>query len=203
MRERVFLHGLGQGPESWAATVRAMGTQALCPSLSRWLEEGADYPHLYQGFAQYCDGLDGPLHLCGLSLGGILALQYAAQRPERMASLTLIGARYRMPKGLLRLQNALFSLMPERSFRGAGMGKRDMMALTRSMLELDLEEELKSLRCPVLILCGGRDRANRAAAVEMKARLPHGELVILPGAGHEANVDAPEALGAVLKGFMT
>lgn len=202
MRERVFLHGLGQGPESWAATVQAMGEEALCPALSQWLEAGADYSHLYQGFAQYCDGLDGPLCLCGLSLGGILALQYAAQRPERVASLALIGTPYRMPKGLLRLQNALFSLMPERSFRGAGMGKRDMMALTRSMLELDLEEELKSLRCPVLILCGARDRANRDAAKEMKERLPQGELVFLPGAGHEVNVDAPETLGAVLKEFM-
>ena len=70
------------------------------------------------------------------------------------------------------------------------------------MLELDLEEALNGLRCPVLILCGERDRANRAAAEEMKERLPHGELVFLPGAGHEVNVDAPEALGAVLKEFM-
>lgn len=204
MRERVFLHGLGQGPESWEATVRAMGAEGsvLCPGLSDWMEEGADYPHLYQGFAHWCDELDGPIHLCGLSLGGILALQYAAQYPERMASLALIGTQYRMPKGLLRFQNALFSLMPEWLFQGAGIGKRNMMVLTRSMLELDLEETLNGLRCPVLILCGERDRANRAAAEEMKERLPHGELVFLPGAGHEVNVDAPEALGAVLKEFM-
>ena len=202
MTERVLLHGLGQGHKSWEAVVRAMGEEALCPGLSHWLEEGADYPHLYQGFARWCDGLSGPLHLCGLSLGGILALQYAARHPEKTASLTLIGTQYVMPKGLLRLQNVLFFLMPERLFRGSGLGKREMMSLTRSMMELNFERELKSLGCPVLILCGEKDRANRAAALEMKERLPQGELVFLPGAGHEVNVDAPEALGAVLKGFM-
>lgn len=204
MSERIFLHGLGQTPESWEATIRAMGEKegTSCPDLSCWLGEGADYSHLYQGFTRYCEDFEGPLHLCGLSLGGILALQYAAQHPERTATLTLIGTQYVMPKRVLRLQNILFFLMPKRLFRGSGLGKWEMMSLTRSMMELDLERELKSLRCPVLILCGEKDRANRAAALEMKERLPQGELVFLPGAGHEVNADAPEALGAVLKEFM-
>ncbi|MFR5555446.1 MAG: alpha/beta fold hydrolase [Coprococcus sp.] len=40
------------------------------------------------------------MHLCGLSLGGILALQYALEHPQKVASVVLIGTQYTMPKRL-------------------------------------------------------------------------------------------------------
>ena len=42
--------------------------------------------------------------MCGLSLGGILALQYAIEHPEHIHALALIGTQYTMPKTLLRIQ---------------------------------------------------------------------------------------------------
>jgi len=178
-----------------------MGMEAFCPDLCRWLgPEG--YPDLYRGLETYCSTLDEPLCLCGLSLGGVLALQYAIEHPDRVCALALIGTQYAMPKGMLRLQNALFRLMPERAFSGMGMGKKDTIALCRSMMDLDFTAGLGKIRCPTLILCGEKDKANREAARGLKDGILNSELAFLPGAGHEVNVDAPAELGVRLRQFL-
>lgn len=198
----ILLHGLGQTPESWNAVARALGRDVLCPPLFAPLR-GVEvtYGNLYSAFAGYCDRLEGPLHLCGLSLGGIAALQYAIERPGRTASLVLIGTQYVMPKGLLKFQNLVFRLMPGRTFRQMGLAKRDVIGLTRSMMDLDFRESLGRAACPVLVLCGERDHANRKAAAELQEALPNAELVWVPGAGHEINTEAPEALAGILESF--
>lgn len=198
----VLLHGLGQSPDSWDAVVRELGTEALCPDLFALLRgAAAHYSNLFRRFAAYCEGLSGPLRLCGLSLGGVLALQYAAERPERVESLVLIGTPCAMPKRLLQFQNLLFRLMPEGAFRQMGLSRRDLTALTRSMLNLDFRADLGRIACPVLVLCGERDRANRKAARDLQAGLPRAELAWVPGAGHEVNVDAPRELSNIIKQF--
>ena len=62
-------------------------------------------------------------------------------------------------------------------------------------------EDLGRIACPVLVLCGERDRANRKAALELRAGIPGAEAAWIPGAGHEVNRDAPEALAEVLREF--
>lgn len=198
----VLLHGLGQGPESWAPVARELEGDVLRPDLFAPVRGGtADYRAVYRAFAGYCGELEGPLRLCGLSLGGMLALQYAAERPERVEALALIGTQYVMPKGLLRLQNAVFRLLPGRAFRGLGLSKEDVLSLTNSMLDLDFREDLGTISCPVLVLCGERDRANRKAALGLREGIPGAELGWIPGAGHEVNADAPEALAEALRRF--
>lgn len=198
----ILLHGLGQGPESWEAVARGLEGEVLCPDLFAPVRGGtAAYPGIYRAFAGFCGGLGGPLRLCGLSLGGVLALQYAAEHPERVEALALVGTPYVMPKGLLRFQNAVFRLLPGGAFRQMGLSKRDVMGLTRSMMDLDFREELRKISCPVLVLCGERDRANRKAALGLQRALSRAELAWIPQAGHEANTDAPDALAEALRRF--
>lgn len=199
----VFLHGLGQKPEDWNGVVSrlAKGSRTLCPNLYALERDGEDYPALYGAFERYCDGLEGPLDLCGLSLGGVLALQYAAEHPERVNSLALIGARASMPKALLAVQNLLFRVMPAERFRKTGMEKRSVIKLCASMAELDLRPVLEQITCPALVLCGEKDRANRHAAEELGRMLPNGEVRLIAEGGHEANKDAPEALSVLLADF--
>ena len=123
----LFLHGLGQGPDSWNGVIDALGpdTDAACPDLFRLCSEGPDYPSLYAALEGCIEDLPEPVVLCGLSLGAVLALDYATRRPGKVAGLVLIAPQYKMPRGLLRLQNIIFRLMPERAFAGARMGKRD------------------------------------------------------------------------------
>ena len=199
----VFLHGLGQKPGDWDPVINRLdkGSRALCPDLYALEREGEDYPALYGALERYCDGLEGPLDLCGLSLGGVLALQYAAEHPERVDSLALSGARASMPKGLLVLQNLLFRGMPAENFRKMGLEKQSAIQLCASMAELDLRPVLEQITCPALVLCGEKDRANRHAAEELGRLLPRAEFRLIAEGGHEANRDAPEALSVLLTGF--
>ena len=202
--KHILLHGLGQSAISWTDTVKNMEPidDILCLNLSEWLPDGtACYTGLYDGLAKYCAQLEGPLNLCGLSLGGILALQYGIEHPDRVNSLVLIGTQYVMPKKLMKFQNALFHLMPKNAFSNMGFPKRSFIKLCNSMVHLDFTEGLGQLRCPVLIVCGEKDEANKTASVQMKEQIPNAELVMIPGAGHEVNRDAPAELGKAVSDF--
>ena len=143
----------------------------------------------------------GKLDLCGLSLGGVLALHYAIDHPQKVRSLVLIAAQYRMPKALLRFQNIVFRLMPKSMFQQTGFGKADFLRLCQTMMELDFSPSLSNVTCPVLVVCGERDSANKAASRELAGRLRAAELCLLEGAGHELNTEAPERLAELLRRF--
>lgn len=202
--KQIFVHGLGQTPASWEPVLRLLDLSegCLCPDLAGMMPAGASaYPALFHIFSQYCNKLDGPLALCGLSLGGVLALHYAAEHPERVGSLVLMAPQYRMPKGLLRAQNGLFRLMPQGMFRETGLTKRQFIQLCGSMADLDLSGALCRVVCPVLVLCGSRDRANRRACTELARLLPQAEFRVVEGAGHELNREVPEKLAPLLRDF--
>ena len=201
---QVYIHGLGQTPASWGPLLGLLGTppDCVCPDLTTMVSAGeTTYPALYHTFAGLCDGLETPLMLCGLSLGGVLALHYAAQHPERMGALVLMAPQYRMPKRLLQVQNVLFRLMPRAMFRETGFTKSQFIQLCGSMAELDLSGALSRIICPTLILCGSRDRANRRACAELAVLLRGAELQTVAGTGHELNREAPERLAPLLQDF--
>lgn len=82
----VFVHGLGQRAAAWDA-VREQLPRELpvdCPELYSFLDrEKTDYDTLYGAFSAHCLKLPELLHLCGLSLGGLLSLQFASEFPEK------------------------------------------------------------------------------------------------------------------------
>lgn len=198
----LFLHGLGQGPDSWRAVAeRLTGVDAVIPDLGAMLAGRADYLALRGALFAICDAEKAPLHLCGLSLGGVLALAYAAHRPERVASLVLIGTPYTMPKRLLKLQDLLFAITPRTAFESLGLTKRQMRGLSLSMATLEIPALLPRVRCRTLVLCGEKDRANRKAARQLQEGLSNAAMQTIDGAGHEANREAPEALSAALAAF--
>ena len=198
----LFLHGLGQGPDSWRAVAeRLTGVDAVIPDLGAMLAGRADYLALRGALFAVYDAEKAPLHLCGLSLGGVLALAYAAHRPERVASLVLIGTPYTMPKRLLKLQDLLFAITPRTAFESLGLTKRQMRGLSWSMATLEIPAPLPRVRCRTLVLCGEKDRANRKAARQLQEGLSNAAMQTIDGAGHEANREAPEALSAALAAF--
>ncbi|MFR5601065.1 MAG: alpha/beta fold hydrolase [Lachnospiraceae bacterium] len=204
----IFLHGLGQTAASWDETIGCLEGKedVFCPDLFELIrEKEIVYGNLYEAFSEYCaavsESVSEPLAICGLSLGGILALQYTIENPGKVKSLVLIGTQFVMPKGLLKFQNTVFRFMPPKLFDGMGLKKRDTIKLSESMLELDFSQTLKAVQCQTLVICGEKDRANRKAVAELANRLPRGELKIIENAGHEVNVDAPEELGTALNAF--
>lgn len=200
----IFIHGLGQTSASWERTIHGLevSKDIYCPDLSTILGSGEiSYSQLYSGFSAYCGKIGEKVNLCGLSLGGVLALHYAVENPKKVNSLILIGTQYRMPKKLLAFQNKIFKLMPEKMFKEMGFGKEGVIALSQSMMDMDFTSELKNIPCPVLLLCGKKDRTNRKAAVSMSKELVNRKLVYIENAGHEANTDNPERLAELINGF--
>ncbi|MBO1307073.1 alpha/beta hydrolase [Enterococcus sp. 669A] len=199
----VFVHGLGQSVNSWQETLDLVPLAPVAvPNLDAFLEPGAaTYGELYQKFVAYCNQMEEPLHLCGLSLGGILALNYATQFPEKVASLVLMGAQYKMPKKLLKVQNFVLRYAPMKVFDMGALDKHTMLELTTSMMDIDLSADLDKITCPTLVACGSKDVPNKSAALEMTAAIPEAVYYQLEGVGHEGNTEAPEKVAAMLKHF--
>lgn len=201
--KKVFIHGLGQSAAAWEQTISCLNEQemALCPEIRSFLSGGGGYTEVYRAFSQYCDVIAEPLDLCGISLGAVLALHYAIEHPSSVTSLVLIAPQYKAPKWLLAVQNALFRLIPEKAFDGAGLTRKEFIALTRSMMELDLSGRIKEVTCPVLVVYGEHDKANRKAAELLAKELAYAKLKIIQNAGHEVNKEAPERLAYVISDF--
>jgi pimeloyl-ACP methyl ester carboxylesterase len=63
---------------------------------------------------------------------------------------------------------------------------------------------LPTIDVPVLVVHGEHDLvAPRERSAEIASSIAGARLVEIPGAGHVANADAPEAFNAMLQGFFS
>ena len=116
----LYLHGLGQNADSWNKVTRAteVSGNSACLDLAEMVKgKVATYSALYSAFSEMCNAENEDIILCGLSLGSVLALNYAIDYPKKVKALVLIAAQYKMPTRLLKLQNALFHFMPQSMFQ--------------------------------------------------------------------------------------
>ena len=114
----ILIHGLGQTAGAWNKTAELLPQEdMLCPELSAFIG-GGSYGELYSGFSGYLDELGQPLFLCGLSLGAVLALNYAIDRPGSVRGLALAARPVPYAEGSAQIPGAVFRLMPEKSFAG-------------------------------------------------------------------------------------
>ena len=203
----LYLHGLGQKPDSWDRVIKetTVSDRSVSLSLAEMLKgKAATYGELYTAFSEECDKENDEIvlcGLCGLSLGAVLALNYAIDHPDKVKALVLIAAQYKMPKKLLKFQNMLLRFMPNATFKQFGFKKADVISLCGTMAELDFRDSLCKVSCPVLIVCGEKDDANKKASKELVSYLSNSCYRELLKTGHEANIEAPEGLAAVLQRF--
>ena len=204
MEKAILLHGSGHRADSWRETVSYLNRRedVLCPELSAILNgREASFPNLRAAFAQYCAQAGVPVHLCGLSLGGILALDYALDHPENVKTLVLIGTPHKVPKFAFALQNVVFRFLPKSAFASMAFDKKATFTLGTSMKDLDFSGRLGELRCPTLILCGEKDGANLKSARFLAGHIPGVELQVLENTGHVVNEENPKGLAERLNAF--
>lgn len=204
MEKTILLHGSGHRADSWRETVSYLGRRedVLCPELSAILNgREASFPNLRAAFAAYCAQTGGPVHLCGLSLGGILALDYALEHPENVKTLVLIGTPHKVPKFAFALQNVVLRFLPKSAFASMAFDKGDTFVLGNSMKNLDFSGRLGELRCPTLILCGEKDGANLKSARFLAQHIPGAQLQVMENTGHVVNEENPKALAERLNAF--
>jgi pimeloyl-ACP methyl ester carboxylesterase len=159
------------------------------------------------------------VHLFGASIGGWAAVNYAARKPGRAASLTLLDPVQtfgRIPFGTLLwsgalvspgVPNALRARLLRRISGGAEVDESapELASISAAMVDFVLrlpppkfitDDQLRSVDVPVLALLGGRSvmlNAARAAARAQKC-LPHGQAEVWEAASHAINGEFPERI---------
>jgi pimeloyl-ACP methyl ester carboxylesterase len=153
--------------------------------------------------------------VCGLSLGGLVALR-VAERVE-LRRLVVCAAFDRLPAGLRRRTRAL--ALAARVAPTSFLHKQLVAELPEPYRAIALEEiaplrsaelsrlmwqaagsvvDPSSITTPAIVACGERDRANLALARTLTEKLPNARLELVSEAGHVANLDSPEAFSALL-----
>lgn len=204
MATKIFVHGSGHKATSWEKTISYMtnNEDIVCPNLSSILEgKEASYENLYSSFVKYCNEFDGQIHLCGLSLGGILALNFALDFPQKVITLVLIGTPYKVPKVAFSFQNIIFRFLPKSIFETMAFDKKNTFALGDTMKNLDFSDRVKNIKCPTLILCGKKDSANMKSADYLSQSIRSAELKIIENTGHVVNEENPKALADILNEY--
>ena len=197
----ILIHGSGQKAASWTKTVSYMknSDDILCPELSSLLNgKEASYENLYSSFTEYCSKIDGQIHLCGISLGGILALNYALDFPDKVKTLVLIGTPHKIPKIMFAVQNVIFKFLPSSFFEKTAFDKKDTFALGNSMKNLDFTGKVQSIKCPTMIICGKKDSANVKSAYYFSQNINNTKLEIIGDTGHIVNEESPKTLAKIL-----
>lgn len=203
--KNILIHGLGQNNHSWDKTrnyLKDKGLNTICPNLFDIINNNfMDYRNLYNSFANYCNSHDGRINLCGLSLGGLLALDFVKEYPNKVNSIIIIGTTYKIPKILFKIQSIIFHIMPKRTFEKMGCSKRNFITLVSSMSNLNITKDLETISCKSLIICGSKDNINIESAKTLSNCIANSELKIISNSSHEINIDNPEELSNVIYDF--
>ena len=159
--------------------------------------------------------------LIGMSLGGFLSLALARQSPERVAGLVLVdtGPGFRSDESRERWnawarqradeleQRGVDALPAGQEQRQAGHvhGAQGLAHAARGMLvqeDSSVFDSLADVGVPTLVVVGSEDHQFLAAAELMEQRIPGARRVTLAGAGHAANMDAPEEFNTAVSDFL-
>ena len=202
--KKILIHGSGHKADSWNKVISYMNNDKdiLCPNLSTILnEKEASYNNLYSLFAEYCNKLDGKIDLCGLSLGGVLALNYAIDYPDKINRLILIGTPHKVPKVMFSIQNVIFKFLPKKIFETMAFNKKDTFILGNTMKKLDFSNRVQNVKCPTLVICGENDNANIKSAHYLAENIKNTKLEIMKNTGHIINEENPKKLSELLIEF--
>lgn len=201
----ILVHGLGQTEKSWDKIIEELdksNIKAENPNLFELAKNyEINYENLYRTFCDYCNSFKEKLNLCGLSLGGLLSIDYAIEYPEKVNSIIIIGTPYEIPKKMLKLQNFIFKFMPKSTFENMGIKKNDFINLTNSMAYLDIKSKVDDIKCKALILCGEKDNVNMESAKQLNRNIKDSKLKIIKNAGHEVNIEKPKELARVISEY--
>jgi 3-oxoadipate enol-lactonase len=169
-------------------------------------------------------------HLCGLSLGGMVALWCAAHHPGRVARAVFANTAARI--GTMESWNARIALvntggmsaireMVVARFLSEGFRRSHpevarqlgemleaidpagYMGACAALRDADLHEIVAAIQVPSLIIAGELDEATPPAQVqELHAAISGSELLLLREAAHLSNVEQPEAFSKAVLAFL-
>lgn len=157
----------------------------------------------------------------GLSLGGYMSLAFHLAHPRRTRALLIIdtGPGYKNDaardgwnesagKTALRYETRGLGDLESGGVEMRTAQHRDATGLVRAargmLAQCDARviNSLPDAGVPALVVVGSEDKPFLAASDYMAAKIPGAEKVVIPGAGHAANIDQPEAFNEAVLGFL-
>lgn len=191
----VWIHGIGSRLETWATTtpgfpafrhltydVRGMGESGH--------EEG---PVSLATWARDLDALMEALGIrsaivAGHSMGGAIAQRFTIDFPHRVEGLLLFATSS-------RVGGALAAGWLKRAAEFEAEGNRAMAETNRAVAAYRMDEDLKRITAPTLILVGGDDpQTPPGGSVIISRCIPNSELEIFPGIGHSIYREEPKSI---------
>jgi pimeloyl-ACP methyl ester carboxylesterase len=236
----LLIHGLGSSTEDWELQVRALAGSFTVIAYDvrghgKTAKPGGKYsvPQFAADAAKLIGVLGlGPVHVMGLSMGGMIAFQLAADHPELVRSLVIVNSG---PEMVLRTWQERAAIMQRRLIvRMMGMRKmgevlamrllpapqyaalretfaerwarNDKSAYLRALSALvgwSVTDKLPSIRCPVLVVAADQDYTPVAWKQWYTSLMPNASLVVIPESRHMMPVERPELFHAALIPFWT
>jgi pimeloyl-ACP methyl ester carboxylesterase len=188
----VVVPGMGESAEEYAWLIDAP------ESGYRWEDHISDI-----GAVIAMLELDRPV-LVAFSRGSSYALGYALSAPDEVRGLVIGDYQARhigLPPEFAERQLAVV-------LRGVPMSERmprhAVIGVAEESREVPLWDRLRELRCPVLLIRGGRRGVivDDEAAARWQAALPGVEIAMLPDAGHDLWSRDPAAYLGVLRPYL-
>jgi 3-oxoadipate enol-lactonase len=235
-RAVVFLHSLGADHRMWSDQVAALAAdrRVIVPD-SRG--HGASVGSGPASFHDWVGDLERifehagteQVALVGISMGGVQAMAYAADFPDRVSALVIADSFAELTPEIAQgkisgmVDRAHNEGMAEwaRSYVAetfttraqgadvirdaiAGMDPATYAASVQACFGAQLAERLGGLRVPTLVLWGDRDRKTpRELSEHIATTIPAARLGVVPDAGHLSNLENPDAFTDLVRQFLS
>ena len=231
----VFVNSLGTDFRIWRdVVVRLVGDYSvLCyDKRGHGLSDIGTTPYAMADHAADLAGLMDHLGfsnalICGLSVGGMIAQQLWAERPDLVSSLVLCDTAHRIGTaeswatrigaveagGIEAVADAVMPLWFTPGFVASpeGRGYRHMLcrqpvegyvATCAAIRDTDLTEVARRIDVPAVVVCGDADGSTPPALCADFARLiPGARYELVAGAAHIVPVEQPAVLREIIKAF--
>ena len=204
----VLLHGAGQLPTMWQSQVEALGAErrALAPWIAG-LRPGRRFDlSLKTASAELINTLDlsgyRSVDVVAHQLGAMVALQAAADHPDRIGRLVISGAVLLPGRMALRMQKAALRMLPVRGLENTGLTKDDLIRALDVMAEADFSSRLDAITARTLVIVGQSDANGQVSAKALAEKLPHGRLEVIP-AGATPPLENPDAFNRAMVAFLS
>ncbi|MEO7084125.1 MAG: alpha/beta fold hydrolase [Gemmatimonadaceae bacterium] len=235
----LLVHGLGSSTEDWAPQLAALeGTFTAVAYDVRGHGRTAKPAGKYTisrfagDAAKLIDRLGlGPVHVIGLSMGGMIAFQLAVNHPELVRSLVIVNSGPEMvPRtwreklaiaqrrfiirmmGMRKMGEVLAARLlpsPEHAAqrgtfveRWARNDKRAYMRSLNALVGWSVMDSLPSIACPVLVVSADQDYTPVALKQAYTSRMPNASLVVIPESRHVLPLERPEAFNEAVLRFL-
>ena len=202
-RPVVLVHGVRTSSAIWTEQVRALtdrGHPTVLVDLPGHGEREGDrftLPAAMAAIDEAVLGCDRPPLLVGMSLGGFTSLAYAAARPGTVTGLVLAGCSAEIrgkPVGAYRRLSEVLVRRLRLPGADSWFVVSDVLAALRGRSCL---ADLRRVDVPVHLVNGARDPMRIDERRFLAAR-PGTRLTVVPRAGHDVNLHAPDAFNRVL-----